>query len=237
MLQRLKRVFRARAATEAPAPAVEEDPIAALDRSYDQQIALLRDVKRGIVEVTAARRRLELRAEEQRATLPAFEARAREALAAGREDLARAALEERQAIVARLRELDAQVARLRDEQERLSASEARLAQRIELFRTRKEVLKARHAAARASARLSEAVAGLGEEAADTSLALERAEAATAVLRSRGQALDGLLEAGILGAGPGTRPADAEFDRLLDAATIEDDLEALRRSLAAGGTTP
>jgi phage shock protein A len=229
----LKRVFESRTAEHVPPASAEEDPLAALDRAYEQQITLLRDVKRGIVEVTAARRRLELRAEEKRAALPAFEDRARAALLDGREDLARAALEERQAVAARLRELDQHIAGLREEQERLSANEALLARKIETFRNRKEVLKARHAAAQASVRLSEAVAGLGEEATDTGFALRRAEAATAALRGRGQALDGLLEAGVLGDPTGASQAEAEFDRLMADAAIEDELAALRQASGAG----
>jgi phage shock protein A len=236
VLKRLKRVFDTKVAeqTGPPSATPAEDPLAALDRLYDQQVGLLRDVKRSIVEVTAARRRLELRADDARGLLSRFEEQARVALAEGQEARARAALQERQAVAARLGELDRHIAQLDEELERLTANAARMTQRIELFRTRKEVLKARHAAAQAKVRLGEAVAGLGEEAADTGLALQRAEAAAAALRGRGQAVSELLEAGVLGGIAAGDPGAAEFDRLLSEAAVDDELEALRRSLQAPG---
>ena len=85
MLRRLKRVFDTRVAEQTgPQSAIpEEDPLAALDHLYDQQLGLLRDVKRSIVEVTAARRRLELRAEDARGLLSRFEEQACAAMAQG----------------------------------------------------------------------------------------------------------------------------------------------------------
>ena len=56
MLKRLSAIFQAKANK-----AIDhiEDPREMLDLSYEKQVAMLRDVKRGIVEVTAARKRLE----------------------------------------------------------------------------------------------------------------------------------------------------------------------------------
>ena len=90
MLKRLSAIFQAKANK-----AIDhiEDPREMLDLSYEKQVAMLRDVKRGIVEVTAARKRLELQAHELRESLPKFDAQALHAIQAGREDLARLALE------------------------------------------------------------------------------------------------------------------------------------------------
>ena len=55
MLKRLSAIFQAKANK-----AIDhiEDPREMLDLSYEKQVAMLRDVKRVIVEVTAARKRI-----------------------------------------------------------------------------------------------------------------------------------------------------------------------------------
>lgn len=227
MLKRISAIFRANAnAGFATQPA--EDPRLLLDRSYDQQVDMLRDVKRGVVEVTAARRRLELQAEQLRSQLPEFESRALASVQAGRDDLARAALERKAGAEARIRDFEAQIGKLRAEEEGLAAAERRLQAKLDAFRTQKEVLKAQFAAAQASARISEAVTGLSEEGTDVAYAVRRAEEHTAQLRARGRALEDLVEEGVLKDHLDDRDAfDREFDALLRETNIEADLDRLR----------
>src|SRR5919198_592863 len=73
-----------------------EDPREVLDYAYSQQLELLRKVKQGLVDVATSKAQLEHQAEKLRARLPHLEGQARRALAAGREDLARLALERKQ---------------------------------------------------------------------------------------------------------------------------------------------
>ena len=69
-----------------------ENPQETLDYSYEQQLQLLQNVKRGVADVVTAKKRLELQAGKLEASVPKLESQAREALAHGREDLARMAL-------------------------------------------------------------------------------------------------------------------------------------------------
>lgn len=227
MLKRISAIFRANAnAGVATQPA--EDPRVLLDRSYDQQIEMLREVKRGVVEVTAARRRLELQAEQLRTQLPEFEARALESVRAGRDDLARVALERKAGAEVRIRDFEAQVEKLRAEEDGLAAAERRLQAKLDAFRTQKEVLKAQYAAAEASARINEAVTGLSEEGTDVAYAVRRAEEHTAQLRARGRALEDLVDEGVLKDHLDDRDVfDREFDALMRETSIESDLERLR----------
>lgn len=229
LLRRLKTVFEAKANKAVTAM---EDPREMLDLSYEKQVEMLRDVKRGVVEVTAARRRLELQADEIRAQLPKFDNQARQALAGGREDLARLALERKGAAQSQIEGFQQQVEQLRGEQERLVQAEARLAARVEAFRTRKEVVKAQYTAAKATVRIGEAVSGLSEEMADVGMAIQRAEDRTAQLRSRGDAIGELLESGVLddSLGGGSR-LDRELDALGRTYTVESELEALKLEMA------
>ena len=86
-----------------------EDPAQTLDYSYEKQLELLRNVKRGVVEVVTSKRRLQLQAAGLQENLAKLEDQARRALGAGREDLARMALEHKQVIVQQLQGLEGQI--------------------------------------------------------------------------------------------------------------------------------
>ena len=126
-----------------------EDPRETLDYSYEKQLELLRNVKRGVVEMVTAKRRLEMQASKVQANLTTLDSQARQALEAGREDLARLALERKQAAVMELQGLDQQFADMEIEQEKLTNAEKRLQAKVQAFRTKKEVIKAQYNAAQA----------------------------------------------------------------------------------------
>src|SRR3954462_4749004 len=70
-----------------------EDPGETLDYSYQKQIELLQNVKRGIADVVTARKRVEMQQPGLEQSLVKLETQAGDALSANREDLARQALE------------------------------------------------------------------------------------------------------------------------------------------------
>src|SRR6266567_1756935 len=112
-----------------------ESPTETLDYSYEQMLQQLQNVKRGVADVGTAKKRLETQA--------------RQAGGAGREDLARQALERKAAAQQQLQGLDQQVQQLGGQQEKLIASQQQLETRIESFRSQKEVIKAQYSAAEA----------------------------------------------------------------------------------------
>lgn len=174
-----------------------ENPAETLEYSYQKQVELLQKVKRGIVEVVTSKRRVELQAARVREQVSQLDAQAEEALAAGREDLARLALQRKQIGQEQLGDLEQQLSVLEQEQQRLTTAETRLSTKVETFRTRKETLKAQYTAAEAQVRIGEAVHGLSEELADMGLAIERAEEKTESMRARAAAIDELAETGVL----------------------------------------
>lgn len=199
-----------------------------LEEVYERQVDLLRDLKRGVVEVTAAKRRLQLQADEYEARLQQLEDRARVALQSGREELARSLLQRRQMIAGQVKLFDEQIAELDGEQDRLSKAELRLRTKVNALKTRTEILKAQHAAAQAGLRMGEAMTGISEEMADVGLTLRRAHDRTVEVRSRGQAIGELLEEGVLQDPLDTRsPEEREFDRLMAEASIDDEVARLR----------
>src|ERR687885_994087 len=85
-----------------------EDPGETLDYSYERQLELLQNVKRGIADVVTAKKRLELQTNQLEQSVVKLESQARDALAHGREDLARQALERKSAVQQQLQGLDQQ---------------------------------------------------------------------------------------------------------------------------------
>src|SRR5579859_5069211 len=96
-----------------------EDPTETLDYSYEKQLELLQNVKRGIADVVTARKRIELQQQQLEQSVVKLEAQAREAVAQNREDLARQALERKAAVQQQLQGLDGQVTQLQAQQEKL----------------------------------------------------------------------------------------------------------------------
>ena len=70
-----------------------ENPNETLDYSYERQLESLQNVKRGVADVVTAKKRLEIQTQQLEQSVVKLDTQARQALAAGREDLARQALE------------------------------------------------------------------------------------------------------------------------------------------------
>src|SRR3954453_4567150 len=121
-----------------------ENPTETLDYSYEQMLTQLQNVKRGVADVVTAKKRLELQTTQLEQNVVKLETQARQALGAGREDLARQALERKAAVQPQLQGLDEQVKGLQGQQEKLVASQQQLASKIESFRSQKEVIKAQY---------------------------------------------------------------------------------------------
>ena len=174
-----------------------EDPGETLDYSYEKQLELLQNVKRGIADVVTAKKRLELQETKLQESIVKLETQARQALAEGREDLARQALERKSGLQQQLQGLDQQTKQLEAQQEKLIASEKTLSAKVEAFRSQKETIKAQYSAAEAQVRIGEAATGIGEQMADTGLAIQRAKDKTDQMQARASAIDALVESGAL----------------------------------------
>jgi len=214
-----------------------EDPQETLDYSYQRQLESLQDVKKGIADVVTAKKRLQMQAERLEQSVVKLDGQARQAMGAGNEDLARAALERKQVAQSELQTLDQQVAELESQQEKLTENERRLRQKIEAFKSKKEVIKAQYSAAEAQVRISEAATGVGEEMADIGLAMQRAEDKTEQMRARAGAVEELEAAGtfddITQMGGGGDDIDRQLAQLSQGQGVEDELAKMRAELGSG----
>jgi phage shock protein A len=208
-----------------------EDPSVTLDYSYERQREMLQRVKKGVADVVTSKKRLELQTRKLEDEVVKLEQQARQALGAGREDLARAALERKAFAQQQLQGLDQQIAQLEQQQGKLVESERRLTAKIEAFRSQKEVIKARYSAAEAQTRIGEAASGIGEEMADTGLAIERARDRTEQLEARAAAVDELVAAGTLeDVTSDQTQIDRELAQIGASSQVEADLARLRGEL-------
>jgi phage shock protein A len=212
-----------------------EDPSETLDYSYEEQLRLLQNVKRGIADVVTSKKRLQLQADKLEQSLVKLDTQARDALAAGREDLARQALERKTLAQQQLQSLDGQIQQLETQQEKLASSEKQLSTKIERFRSEKEVIKAQYSAAEAQVRIGEAATGIGEQMADTGLAIQRAKDKTEQMQARAGAVEELIEAGTLEdftAGDQSQ-LDRELAQISAGQQVDAELERLKAEVGAG----
>jgi phage shock protein A len=215
-----------------------ENPTETLDYSYEQQLSLLQNVKRGIADVVTAKKRLQLQQNQLEGTVVKLETQARQAVAANREDLARQALERKSAVQGQLQDLDGQVGQLEQQQEKLQANERELSARIESFRSQKEVMKAPYSAAEAQVRIGEAATGIGGKMQDAGAAIERAREKTEQMQARASAMDELIASGTLEDYTSDKTQlDRELAQLASQSQVESELAAMKQELGTGSDAP
>jgi phage shock protein A len=211
-----------------------EDPAETLDYSYERQLELLQNVKRGIADVVTAKKRLELQETQLQQSVVKLETQARQAVAAGREDLARQALERKSGLQQQLQNLDQQAKQLEAQQEKLVASEKALSAKVEAFRTQKETIKAQYSAAEAQVRIGEAATGIGEQMADTGLAIQRAKDKTEQMQARASAIDELTTSGALEDFTSDQTAlDRELGQLASQSQVDQELASMKAEVGSG----
>jgi phage shock protein A len=200
-----------------------ENPSETLDYSYEKQLTSLQNVKRGVADVVTAKKRLELQTQQLEQNVVKLDTQARQAVAAGREDLARQALERKSAIQQQLQDLDTQVKQLADQQ-----------QKLEQFRSQKEVIKAQYSAAEAQVRIGEAATGIGRDMDNTGLAIQRAKDKTEQMQARASAIDELVTAGDLQElGSDKTQLDRELSQLASQQQVDKELEQLKAEVGSG----
>jgi phage shock protein A len=214
-----------------------EDPAETLEYSYQKQIELLQNVKKGIADVVTSKKRLQLQTQKLQEQVVKLDTQARQALAAGNEELARTALERKNVAQTELQSLDSQVAQLEQQQDQMADSEKKLRAKIEQFRSKKEVIKAQYSAAEAQVRISEAATGVGEEMADVGLAMQRAVDKTENMKARAQAVGELEAAGtfddLTSLGSGEDDIDRQLRQLSSSTEVDAELEKMKAELGSG----
>ena len=213
-----------------------EDPREMLDYTYAQQQELLRRLQQQRTEVAASRHLAQMQETRLQHSADRLQRQAEQAVAAGKEEIAREALAWRTAILVHVDDLRAEQVALRADEEQLAASTQRLQRKVEAFGLHKETIKATYSAAQAATSVSQVVGGASEEMGDIGLATRRAAETTARLQARAAAMEELLTS----QGPGGPAPSASLEQIqaqLDAVTtqaaVEEELTRIKARLAAG----
>ncbi len=231
LMRRLSMVFKSKASRALDQA---EDPRETLDYSYERQLEMLQQMRRGVADVATSRKRLELQAQQLQRSSTKLEEQARQALDQNREDLAREALTRRTSIQGQLADLQAQHEQLKAEENKLVDASRRLEAKVQAFRTRKETIKANYTAAEAQTKVGEAVSGISEEMGDVGLAMERAEDKVASMQARSGALDELMASGALeDLSSSSDPLQAELDKTASSSSVDAELSRLKGELGSG----
>ncbi len=128
VMKRVSMIFRAKANKALDRM---EDPRETLDYSYQTQLELLQKVRRGVADVATSRKRVELQINQLQQSSDKLDRQARDALAVGREDLARDALTRKAGVQSQLSDLNMQYTSLQGEEEKLTGASQRLQAKVE----------------------------------------------------------------------------------------------------------
>ncbi len=211
-----------------------ENPNETLDYSYEEQLRQLQNVKRGIADVTTAKKRLELQYTSMQQQVDKLDGQARDALKASREDLAREALTRKAAVQGQLDGIMQQGQQLEAQQSKLVEGERTLQAKVEAFRTQKEVIKAQYSAAEAQVRIGEAATGIGEQMADVGLAVQRAKDKTEQMQARANAIDELTASGALtDLTSSGDDIDRQLAQISQGGQVDDELAKMKAELGGG----
>jgi phage shock protein A len=214
-----------------------ENPAESLDYSYQKQLGLLNDVRRGLAEVATSKQRLRMQAEKLQQQDSHLQQQAQQALVANREDLARMALQRRQTVSTQIDSLHTQIVQLDEQQARLSDASQQLQTKVEEFRTRKETLKAQYSASSAQVKINESFSGISSEMSNIGSTLQRATDRIEQMQARSAALDELIDSGALQDYTQQLSGTDDIDRQLRLATggssVDAELEAMKAQLAGG----
>ncbi|HYL08476.1 MAG TPA: PspA/IM30 family protein, partial [Candidatus Udaeobacter sp.] len=209
-----------------------EDPRLVLDYAYSQQQEMLINLRRGLVDVATAKQQLEQQAQRLEARIPQLDSQARKAVTAGREDLARVALERKKLALGEVDGLNKQIAEVEADKQRLATQERTLQVRVEQFKTHREVVSARYSAAEAEVRLKESLAGMSGDLAELGMAVGRAEEKADRLQARAKAIDTLVDLGSFPPIGGGDFVEVELQRITIGKEIDEELEHIRSEVAA-----
>ena len=126
-----------------------EKPDEMLDLSYEQMLDQITKVRQALVTIAASRKQIELQEQQLQHSVDHLQDQAKAALAQGREDLAREALSRKAAAQAQIDGMEPQHQQLTEEEQKMEQTLQALQDRVNKFRSQKEVLKAQYTAAAA----------------------------------------------------------------------------------------
>lgn len=209
-----------------------EDPSETLDLSYERMMSNLQDTKRHLADVATEKLSLEHQMADAKKAVDQADADARTALQANREDLAKAELTQKQAALSKLQSLQEAHDKIAAQVDKLTEFETKLQDRIESFRTQKEVMKGELAASQAEIQAENSLSGLGKGMSDAGEAMQRVQDRLGQSQSKAEAMEALMDSGAIDDPLDHRSkTDREMAQLREQSGVDDDLARLKAEMA------
>ena len=148
-----------------------------------------------------------------------------------RDDLATTALEKKEVLKLQVVDLDIGIEQLQREEDALIKTEQDIETKLELFKSKKEVLKAQYSAAESLSKVNESVAGISGNMTDIGSSVERIQDKTDLMRSKATAIEDLMEKGVLSnvMGETRDKIDVELNKVQIESNVRDELARLKVS--------
>ncbi len=214
-----------------------EDPREILDYSYEEQLTMLKAVKRGIVDVSASKQSLMSQRTKLNNKVDQLEVQAKNAVKIERDDLATTALEKKEVLKLQVVDLDIGIEQLQREEDALIKTEQDIETKLELFKSKKEVLKAQYSAAESLSKVNESVAGISGNMTDIGSSVERIQDKTDEMRSKATAIEDLMEKGVLSnvVGETRDKIDVELNKVQIESNVRDELVRLKGEVSGSNS--
>ncbi|HZU65712.1 MAG TPA: PspA/IM30 family protein [Ktedonobacteraceae bacterium] len=212
-----------------------EDPAEVFNYSYTKQLEQLQQLRQGLVTIVQNEKHIELLEAQVEAQQNRLQQQAQQAMQQGREDLARLALQRKEALSAQVDGYKQQLAQLQAQHQKIEQLVQQAEQRVSNFGTQKEMVEAQYQAAKASVHISEVATGISKESAEMNLAMQRAQEHVLQMQSRADAIDALLDSGALGdqgllGGGSSTDLDHQLAQISSQHNVEAELAAMRQQI-------
>ena len=209
-----------------------EDPRQTFSDPWQRQQHMLARVRDALTQNVTLRKRLEQRMTHLQSKLPQLAETAQRAVVAGRDDLARLALQQRQLAVLELKSLEANAQEVRLEEQRIGIIEQRLSAQVETMRVRQEMTAARYTAAESQAIVQEAIHGFSKELTDLGQTIEMTERKTEHLQARASAMEEFVNSSLdfSGGADYDDPISGQFTQLDVDRAVAEQLAALKQQV-------
>lgn len=213
-----------------------EDPAQVFNYSYAKQLEQLQQLRQGLVTIVQNEKHIEMLEAQTEAQQNRLQTQAMQAMQQNREDLARMALQRKEALTTQVEAYKQQIEQLAAQHQKIDMLVRQAEQRIETFGVQKNMVEAQYQAAQASVHINEVATGLSKESSEMNLAMQRAQEKVLQMQSRADAIDSLLDSGSLGDqgllnGGQATDLDHQLAQISSAHNVDAELEAMKRQIS------
>jgi phage shock protein A len=212
-----------------------EDPAEVFHYSSTKQLEQLQQLRQGLVTVVQNEKHVELLEAQVEAQANRLQQQAMQAMQQNHEDLARLALQRKEALNSQVEAYKQQLEQLTEQHRKIELLVQQAEQRVSAFNTQKEMVEAQYQAAKASVQINEVATGLSKESNEMNLAMQRAQEKVLQMQSRANAIDALLDSGSLGdqgllSGGQGSDLDHQLAQISSAHNVDEELAAMRKQI-------